>query len=163
MRSRSLTAISASVLLATSTLAIASTSSAEPQGTDDPGTTYSGSFALSGQEARSYTLPRHMQQVWTTELPGGRTQTRHQQMVGEAQVFGGQVTIIENAGGQAGTVIGAQFPGLRPTNGQNLNRGQAQDKVERRIRRGGKFTTELHIEPRTGRLFYEVESIRDAS
>ena len=51
MRHRSLTAITASALLAASTLAIASTSNAQPQDAQASSPTYSGSFALSGEEA----------------------------------------------------------------------------------------------------------------
>jgi bacillolysin len=163
MRYRSLTAMSASVLLAASSLAIASTSSAEPQHAEPEHATYSGSFALSGEEARSYTLPEGMEEVWSSDLPGGRTQTRYQQMVGDAQVFGGQITIIEDAAGQPEAVIGAQFPALRPSNERKLGKAKARDVAEKRIGRGGTWSTELHIDPRTGRLFYEVESIRHAS
>jgi hypothetical protein len=69
MRHRSLTAISASALLAASTLVIASSSNAQPQDAAAPSNaTPSGSFALSGDEARAYQLPDDVREVWSTTL-----------------------------------------------------------------------------------------------
>ena len=163
MRYRSLTAISASALLAASTLAIASTSSAQPQDATDATTTYAGSFAISGDEARSYELPGDVTQTWSTTLPGGRTQTRYQQVVDNATVFGGQVTVIKDATGTTESVVGAHFPGLEPANTKKLSKKDARNAVEMRIGARGQWSNELRIDPRTGRLFFQVESIRDDS
>ncbi len=163
MRHRSLTAISAFALVAASTLVMTSMSSAQPQTASSPSTTYSGSFALSGDEAARYTVPDNAHEKWRTTLPGGRTQTRYQQMVGDASVFGGQVTVIRNATGRTESVIGAYFPGLKPTNDKKLEKKDARASVESKIGKGGKWSNELRIEPRDGRLFYQVESIRDDS
>ena len=100
MRYRAHTAISASLLLAASTLAIAGSSTAQPSTTDQKaGGDQAGSFAISGPEARDYALPGDVREVWSTTLPGGRTQTRYQQYVDGASVFGGQVTTITSASG----------------------------------------------------------------
>jgi Zn-dependent metalloprotease len=164
MRHRSFTAISASALLAASTLVIASTSSAQPQDAKAPSaTTYAGSFAISGDEAAAYRLPDGVRQEWSTALPGGRTQTRYQQMVGNASVFGGQVTVIKDAAGTTESVIGAYFPGLAATNDKNLDKSEARDVAEEKVGERGDWSNELRIDPATGRLFFEVSSIRDAS
>ena len=164
MRHRSLTAISASALLAASTLVIASTSSAQPQDAKSPtATTHAGSFALSGDEARTYQLPTDVRETWSTTLPGGRTQTRYQQVVDGATVFGGQVTLIKDAAGTTQSVVGAYFPGLQAGNEKNLAKKDARDAVEHRIGTRGQWSTELRIDPSNGRLFYQVESIRDDS
>ncbi len=164
MRYRSHTAISASLLLAASTLAIAGSSTAQPSTTDQKaGGDQAGSFAISGPEARDYALPGDVREVWSTTLPGGRTQTRYQQYVDGASVFGGQVTTITTASGDTETAIGAHFPGLEASNARNLGKDKARDVAERRIGTRGQWTTTLRLDPRTGNEFYEVESIRDAS
>ena len=125
MRYRSVIAISASSLLAASMLVTTTTSSAQPQdASKKDGATYAGSFALSGEEAAGYALPDDVQKVWTNTLPGGLTQTRYQQYVGEASVFGGQVTVIKDAAGSQQSVIGAHFPGLEAVNDKSADQGQ---------------------------------------
>jgi Zn-dependent metalloprotease len=163
MRHRSLTAISASVLLAASTFAIASTSSAQPQDAAAPSTTYSGSFALSGEDARGYELPADVQKVWSATRPDGTTQTRYQQVVDGATVFGGQVTLIKDAGGTTRSVVGAYFPGLEPANSKRLSKRDARAEVEHREGTHGRWSTELRIDPSNAKLFYQVESIRGDS
>ena len=72
MRYRSFTAISASLLLGVSTVAIATTSSAQPQDASRPAaTSTTGSFALSGAEAAAYRLPDDVTQLGSTSLPRG--------------------------------------------------------------------------------------------
>jgi bacillolysin len=121
-----------------------------------------GSFALSGQAARSFTLPEDMRRVRTTDLSGDRTAVRYQQVVADAAVFGGQITVLHGAGGERQAVIGAYFPGLRPKNDVRLSRAAARDRVQRRIGARGTWTTTLRLHPRSARLFYEVDSIRAA-
>ena len=165
MRYRSIMAISASALLAASTLATATTSNAQPQdAAKDSGATSqpAGSFALSGQDARDFRLPEDVRQEWRTTLPGGLTQTRYQQMVDGASVFGGQITVLEGASGTE-SVVGAYFPGLEPSNSKRLDKGNAREAVENRIGTRGQWSNELRIDPRNGRLFFQVESIRDDS
>lgn len=164
MRYRAFTAISASALLAGSTLVMSTTSNAQPQdASPDAGATHAGSFALSGEEAAGYTLPDDVQKVWTATLPGGRTQTRYQQYVGDASVFGGQVTVVEDAAGRASSVVGAHFPGLVSANSKELTKAKARDIVERKVGARGQWSTELRIDPRNGKTFFEVDSIRAAS
>ena len=164
MRYRSVIAISASSLLAASMLVTTTTSSAQPQdASKKDGATYAGSFALSGEEAAGYALPDDVQKVWTNTLPGGLTQTRYQQYVGEASVFGGQVTVIKDAAGSQQSVIGAHFPGLEAVNDKTLTKGKARQVAEDRIGARGDWTSTLRIDPRSGRQFFEVESIRDDS
>jgi bacillolysin len=163
MRHRSLTAISAFALAAAATVVMTTTSTAQPQDAARSATTYSGSFALSGAEARGYTVPADVRQKWSTTLPGGRTQTRYQQVVEGASVFGGQVTVIKDAAGTTESVVGAYFPGLKATNEKKLEKKDARATAEQKIGKEGKWSNELRIDPRDGRLFYQVESIRDDS
>ena len=164
MRYRSVTAISASLLLGASTLVLATTSSAQPQDASRPAASSAeGSFALSGAEASAYRLPGDVSKLWSSKLPGGLTQTRYQQYVGDASVFGGQVTVIEDASGTPVTVVGAHFPGLDAANAKSLTRSSARDVVEKRIGTRGQWTSTLRIDPRSGKRFFEVESIRDTS
>jgi Zn-dependent metalloprotease len=164
MRSRSLVAISASALLVTSTaLVTASASSAAPQRTAAPSaspSSYSGSFAISGKSAEAYVVPRDVHEVWTSTRPDGTTQTRYQQTLGNASVFGGQVTLIKNPAGETTSVVGAYFPDLRPTNSVKVTKGKARSVVESKVGTRGTFRNELQINPRTGKYFYEVQSLR---
>ncbi|HEX2176690.1 MAG TPA: M4 family metallopeptidase [Nocardioidaceae bacterium] len=122
----------------------------------------SGSFALSGPAARTYTVPDDVRLVRTTDLTGDRTASRYQQVVDGASVFGGQVTVVENAAGETTAVIGAHFPGLRPQNAVAQTRTEARGVVEGRIGEWGEWSTRLRLDPRSARLFYEVGSIRAA-
>ena len=122
----------------------------------------SGSFALSGQEARDFTMPANMQELHTATDPDGGTQTRYQQMVGDATVFGGQISVNRDAAGTTESVVGAHFPGLQPKNDVKLNKGQAKKVAEDRVGTRGDWRNELRIDPKTGHLFYEVQSIRTA-
>ncbi len=165
MRSRSLIAISASAFLVTSTaLVTASSSSAAPQRTVAPTASstsdHSGSFAISGTSARAYVVPGDVHEVWTSTRPDGTTQTRYQQTVGSAAVFGGQVTVMKNAAGTTTSVVGAYFPDLRPTNAVKVNKGRARSVVESKVGTRGTFRNELMVDPRTGKYFYEVQSLR---
>ncbi len=161
MRYRSVTAISASLLLGVSTVVMATTSSAQPQDASRPAaTSTAGSFALSGAEAAAYRLPDDVTKVWSSTLPGGLTQTRYQQYVGNASVLGGQVTVIRDASGTATSVIGAHFPGLTAVNDKDLTRTDARSVVAKRIGARGDWTSKLRIDPRTGKRFFEVDSVR---
>ncbi|RYU13025.1 M4 family metallopeptidase [Nocardioides iriomotensis] len=163
MRYRSVTAISASLLLGASSLVLATSSNAQPQDASRPAATTAGSFALSGADAAAYRLPGDVTKVWSTTLPGGLTQTRYQQYVGNASVLGGQVTVIRDASGTASAVIGAHFPGLDASNAKSLNRADAREVVQERVGARGDWTSVLRIDPRTGKQFFEVDAIRDAT
>ncbi len=166
MRSRSLPAITASALLvATAALATASSSSAAPVRTAAPAakagtTTPAGSFALSGADAAAYVVPDDVTRVWSATRPDGTTQTRYQQRVSGAAVLGGQVTVLRNSAGRATSVVGAYFPGLRPSTSATVGKAKARGIVQRSIGARGTFRNQLQINPRTGRLFYEVQSLR---
>lgn len=165
MRYRSSMAMSAAAALAVA-LIVASTgpSSAanSPKAADTAQPAPNGSFAYSGQEATNFLLPKDMQQLHTTTFADGRTSTRYQQAVDGATVFGGQITVIQGASGQADAVIGAYFPGLAPKNSATLTKREAKSIVTAQIGERGDFSNVLRINPRTGLLFYEVESIRAA-
>ena len=67
-----------------------------------------------------------MRELHTSTFPDGRTQTRYQQVVDGASVFGGQITIIRSAAGEAETVIGAHFPALQAKNKARADQGRGQ-------------------------------------
>jgi Zn-dependent metalloprotease len=120
----------------------------------------SGSFALSGADAAAYQLPADVKAVHSVELPDGRTQTRYQQYVDGAAVAGAQVSVIRSASGVAQTVIGAHVDGLSATNDKVLTGAKARSVVSKKIGDRGHWSTEYQIDPRTGRAFFAVESIR---
>ncbi|MDQ4085111.1 MAG: M4 family metallopeptidase [Actinomycetota bacterium] len=141
-------------------LSALSPASAQPETGGQPAP--QGSFALSGADARAFDLPSDVRRVDATGLSGGRTATRYQQVAGGASVFGGQITVVENPAGEQVAVVGAHFPGLEAKNSRRYDRAEARDAVERRIGKRGHWTTTLRIDPRSARLFYEVDSIRAA-
>lgn len=162
MRYRSLLAVSAvTALAAATTVVTATTSTATPTPVS---TTRSvepaGSFALGGEDAAAFRVPADMRELHSTTFPDGRTQTRYQQVVDGASVFGGQVTVIRRTDGTAESVIGAYFPDLAPANTRTLTKKQAREKFAAKAGNDGDFANTLRLDPRSGRLFYEVQSIR---
>jgi Zn-dependent metalloprotease len=157
--------MSAAVVLAGSTtVAAAGTSSADsPKQAAVAEATPYGSFTLTGEKARDFTLPAHMKKEHTQTFADGRTSTRYQQTVRNATVFGGQITVIRDADGTNQTVIGAYFPDLQPKIAPTLSKDAARGLVTKDIGKRGDFSTELRIDPRTDLFFYQVESIRPQS
>lgn len=121
-----------------------------------------GSFALSGHDANAFRLPDDVVKVGRTVLPDGSVSVRYQQMVGRAAVLNGQITIIRNADGSRRAVIGAHYPGLRPTNATTLSAQEAVDTAAERHGARGQESTDLRIDPRNGRQFYVIDQIRTA-
>jgi len=124
--------------------------------------TPAGSFSLSGADAASYTVPDGFREVHSTTLPSGQVQTRYQQYVGGASVFGGQITIVKDAAGTQQFVVGAYFPGLTRANAVKVAKAEAKAIVTKAIGTRGHFSSELRIDPRTGRTFWAVDTIRAA-
>ena len=163
MRYRSMLAVAAVTALAAATTVVTATTSSAVDTTSvtvNQSSQPAGSFALSGPAAAHYKLPSGMRELHTATFPDGRTQTRYQQVVEGASVLGGQITIIRDAAGEAETVIGAHFPALRAKNKAKLTKGEAKQKVVERIGTEGDFDSTLRLDPQTGRLFYQVQSIR---
>jgi len=163
MRYRSMLAVTAVTALAAATTVVTATTSSAVDTTSvtaNQSAQPAGSFALSGQAAAHYKLPSGMRELHTSTFPDGRTQTRYQQVVDGASVFGGQITIIRSAAGEAESVIGAHFPALQAKNKARLTKGEAKQKVAKQIGTEGDFDSTLRIDPKTGRLFYQVQSIR---
>ncbi len=163
MQYRTVLAISAAAVLAASTTVLtATTSSAASPGavTASQSSQPSGSFAFSGPAAAHFKMPEGMREVHTSTFPGGRTQTRYQQMVDGASVLGAQITVIRSASGEAETVSGAHIPSLQAKNKVKLSKQEAKQEVVSEIGAEGDFDNTLRLDPRTGRLFYEVQSIR---
>jgi bacillolysin len=117
----------------------------------------SGGFvALSGDEAHQYDVPGDVREVWRSS-DEGVAQTRYQQSVGDAAVYGGQITVLSRGGKQV-AVIGNHYPNLAPSNEVSVTKSQALDKVQRERGNSGKLIVTLFINPETGVRFYEVDS-----
>ena len=126
------------------------------------GSSTEGSFTLEGEEAAAYQVPGDVEEVWRSRFPDGTTQTRYQQVVGGAEVLGGQITVLRDATGIT-TVIGAHFTGLRPANALQLASSDAMQVAAELLGAQGNRTASLHINPRSGSLYYEVETARFAT
>jgi bacillolysin len=120
-----------------------------------------GFVAFSGDQARQYAVPGDVHEVWTSS-DDGVTQTRYQQYVGDAAVYGGQITVLSRNGQQA-AVVGNHYSNLSPSNQIKLSKAGAREKVQRVRGNSGKFITTLYINPKNGVRFYEVDSQRFAS
>ena len=117
-----------------------------------------GFVALSGVEARQYDVPGDVREAWRSS-GNGVTQTRYQQYVGDAAVYGGQITVLSRNGQQA-AVVGNHYSNLSPSNQVKLSKAGAREKVQRVRGNSGKFVVTLFINPQTGVRFYEVDSQR---
>jgi bacillolysin len=122
----------------------------------------SGGFvALSGDQARQYDVPGDVREVWRSS-GNGVTQTRYQQYVGDAAVYGGQITVLSRDE-QRAAVVGNHYANLSPSNQVKLSKSGAREKVQRERGNSGRFITTLYINPENGVRFYEVDSQRAAS
>jgi Zn-dependent metalloprotease len=122
-----------------------------------------GSRALYGAAAAGFALPGDVVEVRTTELTGGREQTRYQQRAAGADVLGGQLTVVRNASGTAIAVIGAHYAGLTAKNSRGLSAADARRIAEGRVGANGRWSVSTLIDPADGHLFYRVESRRAAA
>ncbi len=120
-----------------------------------------GFVAFSGEQAHQYDVPGDVREVWRSS-GNGVTQTRYQQYVGDAAVYGGQITVLSRDGQQA-AVVGNHYSNLSPSNQVKLSKAGAREKVQRERGKSGKFITTLYINPKNGVRFYEVDSQRSDS
>lgn len=115
-----------------------------------------GSFTLTGADARAFAVPKDVVKVWSAKLANGVTQTRYQQMVSGAKVFGGQLTVLADKSGRTTSVVGAYFPGLKVKNSAAVTPTAARGVAAKRIGSTGKWSSSLRVDPRDGRMFHEV-------
>lgn len=142
-------------------LLLASTANAAP---DISGQKRTEFIALKGAEANNFKLPANVHLMRTTNLKAaGLVSKRYQQLVGNAEVLGGQLTVLNNAKGETVAVIGENHPGLMSTNDININEKAAQTVAAKIIGNAGKWSTKLMINPVDGRYFYIVENQRSDS
>ncbi len=127
-------------------------------GTDNIGEGADGPVALRDEAAAAYQLPADVHQTWTASYPDGTVQTHYQQTVAGADVLGGQVTVLKDATGAQTAVIGAHFSALQPTNSVKLTKAAAIAAAARALSLPGARAAGLKLDPRNGRLFYEVET-----
>ena len=129
-----------------------------------PGKEGDGFIALKGPAAAGFQVPADVRLVGTENLKArGLVSKRYQQMVGDAEVLGGQLTVLSNASGNTVAVIGAYYSGLLSTNDINIRGKAAQGVAASNIGEAGKWKTRLMINPSNGRYFYIVENNRSDS
>lgn len=129
-----------------------------------PSSNAAGFRALAAQQAAAFRVPADMRLV--AQGVAGRDRLRYeryQQMFGDAEVLGGQITIYRDASGVATAVIGNHFPAVNAVNTPRLAAGQAQAVAARQVGGGGEWYTRLMIDAGNGRYFYEVENRRSDS
>ena len=122
-----------------------------------------GSFALTGAKAGAFQLPADVVKVDAFSNSAGGTSTRYQQMVDGASVIGGQITVVRDATGKTTAVVGAHFNNLAATNTAKLTASEVRQDVKDRLGARGSWSTDLRLDPRSGRLVYTVDSIRAGS
>ncbi|MDQ3328697.1 MAG: hypothetical protein M3506_09270, partial [Chloroflexota bacterium] len=121
----------------------------------------SGFRAQSGAEARAYQTPSDVRIAWTAvDARSGITQTRYQQVVGGADVYGGQITTLTSRAGDTLAVIGAHYPNLKAVGSVKLTGKAARDVAAREVGSQGKWEVNLSISPQTGKRFYVVDAKR---
>lgn len=119
---------------------------------------------LSGPEAELFLLPTDVQATRTVDLQGtDLTYERYQQTFAGAAVLGGQITLYRDEAGTIRTVIGAHYPDIRPVNRVRLSPVDARDVADREVGPEGRRLVSLHIDPRSGRFFFKVETRRPDS
>ena len=116
-----------------------------------------GFVALSGEEASRYDVPGDVREVWRASYENGISQVRYQQYVGDAAVYGGEITVLIRGGEQV-AVTGNHYPNLAPSNQVDVTKAEARNVVQRERGNSGRFVTELFINPQTGLRFYQVDS-----
>lgn len=126
-----------------------------------PGNGNSGFTALNGAAAAGFQVPSDALLISTRNMKArGLIAKRFQQMVGDAEVLGGQLTVLSTSAGEVVAVIGAHYPNLMSTNDIKLKGQAAQGIAAGRIGGGGSWITRLMINPANGRFFYIVENQR---
>ena len=124
----------------------------------------SGFTALKGSEAANFRVPTDLHLTRTLNMKArGLVSKRYQQMLGDAEVLGGQLTVISSDTGETLSVIGAHYPNLMSSNEVKLKGGAAQGVAATKIGGQGKWHTRLMIDPSNGRFFYNVENQRHDS
>jgi len=119
-----------------------------------------GFQALAGQAASGFKLPNDVSEVDHRVVKPNLFSRRYQQIVNNAEVLGGQLTIYSDSQGKVVSVIGAHFPNLLATNDVQLTLANAQAEVVKKIGGNGKWFNTLMIDPKSGRYFYRVENRR---
>lgn len=119
-----------------------------------------GFRALSGPAAANFVLPGDIVETDRRAVGSNLSSRRYQQIVNNAEVLGGQLTIYKDSQGQINSVIGAHYRNLLTTNDVKLTAAKAQSIVVGKIGGKGNWYSQLMINPKTGRYFYRVENRR---
>ena len=119
-----------------------------------------GFQALTGQAASNFILPDDVTEIGHRVIGPNLSSRRYSQVVNNAQVLGGQLTVYSDAQGNIVSVIGAHHPKLLTTNDINLTPANAQAAVVSKVGGKGKWFNQLMIDPKSGRYFYRVENRR---
>jgi bacillolysin len=116
--------------------------------------------ALRGQAALSFAVPPDMRLTRQERVGAGGQilAERYQQIFGDAQVLGGQITVYRDDAGVRDAVIGAHYPNLVAANVVRLTADGALSIAQaRRNDSSADSTADLLLNPSTGRYFYRVE------
>ncbi len=120
-----------------------------------------GFIALQGTAAAEFVVRADVRLISASNLKARELiSLRFQQFVEDAEVFGGQFTVLCSAVGDVIEVFGAYFPELQSTNKVKLDANAAQGVAAAKIGGDGNWSTQLMINPQNGRYFYEVENQR---
>jgi len=120
-----------------------------------------GFIALHGAAAAKFVVRTDVRLVRVSNLKArGLISLRFQQLVEDAEVLGGQFTMLCSAAGDVIEVFGAYFPELQSTNEVKLDANAAEGIAAAKIGGDGNWSTQLMINPENGRYFYEVENQR---
>ena len=116
--------------------------------------------ALRGQAALSFAVPPDMRLTRQERVGAGGQilAERYQQIFGDAQVLGGQLTVYHDDAGVRDAVIGAHYPNLVAANVVRLPAGSALSIAQaRRNDSSADWNVDLLFNPSTARYFYRVE------
>lgn len=118
-----------------------------------------GFRALKGADAAAFRVPGDMSLIRQDNVSAnGALAERYQQFYNGAKVFGGQLSVYKDLGGNTFAVVGGHYQNLIASNKVKLNNGQAKSAVAKQPEAVGQLFSELMINPSSGRYFYNVES-----
>ena len=120
---------------------------------------------LTGDEASAFSIPPDSVLVATRPMPhAGLNYERYQQMVGSAEVLGGQITIHRASNGNAKTVLGTHYQidvNTAVNNAVSLSEADAIAIASARVPDATEHAASLMFAPDSGRFFFAVESRSD--
>lgn len=118
-----------------------------------------GFTVLKAEQAKNFKVPVNARLLGKRNIKTkGFNSKRYQQLLGNAEVLGGQLTVVTNQNGDLVAVIGGNYAGLMSTNDIKLKAKAAQAIAAKARAGSGKWSTRLMINPANGRYFYMIEN-----